>query len=1291
MTALTVFDSPITPRTIGGYDVLSELGRGGMGVVYRAAPRGGGEHVALKMPYAEMADHFGCMRREIVALSRLEHSGVVRILDSGVEQGIPWYAMELLEARTLNDLLGMHEPKLARTDPVIPVDPRASVYAPKTFAHQAPRVRGDLPRALTLMYRLARVLAYVHSRGIVHRDLKPHNVLVRGGDRPILVDFGVMGNFRAQSGREVLEVGGLMLGTAIYAAPEQASGELVDARADLYSFGAMLYEITTGEPPFNGMSIDSVLMAHLFDDPVPPSKLVRDVPPALEQLILNLLQKRRADRLGYADDVAQLLVEAGAEPDLAVELQSASYLYRPEMAGRQATLASLTGRLPRVQKGEGAFVLLGGESGIGKTSVAAALTREATIGRFRVIAGECEPVGGQPLHPLRPLLRELADYCRTSPAVLQRVIGPRLAVLREQEPALAALADPQAPRVSPEVASRRLNADLAETLAAFAREQPLLLVIDDLQWSDESTMRFLASLDEPFFRDVPLFLAGTYRSDETGPDLRALLARPHVDRVLLGRLDEKDVAEIVRSMLAAPDAPESFLHFLAHQSEGNPFFVAEYLRAAVSERLLRREQGRWRVEAQDRTYRSLGLPGTLRDLVARRLDGLSPLAQGVAEAAAVLGRDMPESLLIAVCAEDDRAVLEAMSELVEHHVFDEVETGVRFAHDKLREGAYARIAADRRRTLHARAADVLEASCTTEERLNLHAAELAHHLDEAGLHGRAIAWYERAGEAALRTGASREAVDLVNRALALDAANAPPASASQRRLRHARWHRVLGTAHYGLGDLPASSEHARRSLAEAGVRLPRTAGGWKLRLLGEVARQAVHLALPRRWFRADPRREAMLLEIASAAHRLMICGYHGGEPQVMLLAGLLAVNAAEQRTDASIAVRAYAGLAAVATVVGLHRLSHRYLEEARALATARHDVSGLAYIGNSAFAEYIVTCRWDRCEQYAQEAVAAAREAGDEQMIESCEHAQGLYEFYAGRLNRAERAFAAVRDSAHKRSSRQHEAWGHGGRARCLILMNRPREAVEAQRIGLEILGPDDRVSLCIARGQLASALLHAGDLDAALAAADEASEWLPRSGFLIWDMFRGIAGPAEVYLECWSRGREAGRMRAQLGVLMPKLRSLARRAPYIRSVALRLDGMIACRDGNRARGEKLLRKAVEEAARAGLPVDEGIARYELARHVELSPRESLANKERARELFESTCCELYWRKLEKGFPSPCPSPRARGEGTGASALRTEADGGGPLPSRRLPRRRLAAARARGRETAGAHPSLASV
>src|SRR6185436_13858255 len=278
--------------------------------------------------------------------------------------------------------------------------------------------------------------------------------------------------------------------------------------------------------------------------------------------------------------------------------------------------------------------------------------REATIANVRVVTGESDPVGGGPLHPLRPLLREIADQCRGRADVTERVLGSRLSVLRDLEPALAAL-DEHGQPVAPEIAGRRLFSDLAETLAAFAREHALLLILDDLQWADEVTLRFLSSLGAEYFAGLPLVVLGTYRADEAGPDLRALLAGAHVRSVALRRLDDDNVGEVVRSMLAAPDAPSSFLQFLAAQTEGNPFFVAEYLRSAVAERLLFRESGRWHVAAADATYASLGLPGTIRELVAHRLARLSPLAQRVAEAASVLGRESPEEQFFAMCGESE--------------------------------------------------------------------------------------------------------------------------------------------------------------------------------------------------------------------------------------------------------------------------------------------------------------------------------------------------------------------------------------------------------------------------------------------------------------------------------------------------------------------------------------------------------------------------------------------------------------------------------------------------------------
>lgn len=1209
-----------------------------MGVVYNAVPIAGGPGVALKMPSEEMSDHFGSLRREIHALSRLHHPGVVRILDEGVEKGVPWYAMELLEGRSLDDLLNIVNLGADgdTVDLIEPFEPRTvSMQLPNNFAGSA-EIRADLRRALTLMYRLARVLADVHAHGIVHRDLKPQNVLVQPGDLPVLVDFGLMGQFRADTGREVLEVGGTLMGTVMYTAPEQISGELVDARTDLYAFGVMLYEIVTGQTPFNGSSIRNILTMHLTEAPPAPSLLVRDVPPVLENLILNLLAKRRGDRLGYAEDVAQRLVEAGAEPDSDFKIERAAYLYRPEIVGRKETTDALRNRLSDVRKGAGAFVMLGGVSGIGKTSVAATFAREATVSNFEVVIAESDPIGRQPLHPLRPLLRAVADHCRGRAEVLDRVLGARLDVLREHEPSLAALADDNALRIPPEVVARRLFTDLSETVAAFARERPLLLILDDLQWADELTLRFLASLGESFFQSCPLIILGTYRADETGPELRAILSRAHVTTLLLGRLDDAKVAQIIRSMLAAPDAPASFLNFLAAQTEGNPFFIAEYLRAAVAERLLFRKDGRWHVATEDETYASLGLPGTVRDLVARRLDRLSPLAQDVAEAAAVLGREVPEAQLINVCGHNEIDAREGIAELIEQHVFEPAGDTVRFAHDKLREGAYARITDDLRPTLHARAATAIEDSCDTDEQLTLHAAELAHHCEIANLREKAIAYYAQAAEAAVSSGACREAIDLMSRALALDEPRSARQSIRRRRFRHTRWHRVLSFAHFGLGDVALSAEQARKSLSEAGVQLPRTSIGWKIRLVIEILRQAMHLVLPRRISRARTAKQSVYRDITLAAQNFSESKYYTDERIPMVASGLLAVNSAERLNDIATLIHAYANIGGVATGVGLHWLARRYYDEARRLAIVTNDLNGLAHIGYTSAVLYVTTCDWKSCALYFDKALAAAKQVGDPQSIELNETVRGLYELHNGRLSVAAEKFAAVRDRAHARSNVQHEAWGHSCRAAALLLMGRADEALESANASLKLLEGQTEHARGLSLAHRTHALLHTGPLDAAIESADATYTMVSKISAIFWERYRCLSVPAEVYLEAWKRARdtdpiEVERMRRAIKVLLRRLQAICRRMPFVLPITLRLRGVTECMEGNHRRGEKLLRKSITAAEHLHLPIEEGIAEYELVRHAILDPAERNAHRERARMIFRSLGCELYLRQMGNG------------------------------------------------------------
>ena len=216
---------------VAGYVLKERLGRGGLGSVHRAA-RPGGADVALKTVERASPSAVASLRNEIRVLRRLRHPGLVEIVDDGVEGGVPWLAMSLVEGRRLDAVL---QDRLEAGRP--PID-----------------------RALLgMLRRLAETLAYLHGRGVVHRDLSPRNIIVRD-EHPVLIDFG-FASIIHEGNRRTLDEFTAGLGTVPYLAPEQIRGEEVDARADLYALGCVLYEVATGRSPFVGSPQD-IVRAH---------------------------------------------------------------------------------------------------------------------------------------------------------------------------------------------------------------------------------------------------------------------------------------------------------------------------------------------------------------------------------------------------------------------------------------------------------------------------------------------------------------------------------------------------------------------------------------------------------------------------------------------------------------------------------------------------------------------------------------------------------------------------------------------------------------------------------------------------------------------------------------------------------------------------------------------------------------------------------------------------------------------------------------------------------------------
>jgi eukaryotic-like serine/threonine-protein kinase len=595
----------------------------------------------------------------------------------------------------------------------------------------------------------------------------------------VLVDLGIAAQFGGARGREELEAASKVMGTYPYMAPEQIRGELVDARADLYALGCILYEAITGAPPFSGSQGGSILYQHLHKQPEPPASRVATIPYELDRLVLQLLEKRPQDRLGYADDVAAILRSLGAEdPPREALPKPRPYLYRPSLAGRAGVLQRLDAAVVDLDRNHrGGRIFIGGESGVGKTRLAMEMSCSAAQRRLAVVTGQCIALGvtdagsdasvkAAPLHPFRALLLAVADRCRElGEAETERILGSRGRVLAAYEPTLVELPgqaeQPDPPQLPAQATRARLLAYLRATILAFAEENPLLLILDDLQWADELSLSLLHELSANELREHALLLVGTYRMEEMSPDLGRIVRAPDAISLELDRLDTASVGAMVCGMLALRQPPQSFVQFLDHHSDGNPFFIAEYLQTAIGEGLLSRNQaGQWRIDnrsnSPDSLEAALPLPRTLAHLIERRLLGLGDQALALAQLASVLGREFDENLLMTTASLDEVAWMDAVETLRFRQILEETAAGqLRFVHDKLREITYEKIPEDDCQDLHRRAADAIEARYPAKPDFF---PTLAHHFSKSRRHDKASLYFRRAGDRARAAYANSDAI-----------------------------------------------------------------------------------------------------------------------------------------------------------------------------------------------------------------------------------------------------------------------------------------------------------------------------------------------------------------------------------------------------------------------------------------------------------------------------------------------------------------------------------------------------
>jgi len=314
------------PRLLGGrYELDGVVGRGGMAEVYRARDIRLDRIVAIKTLRTDLArDQIfqARFRREAQSAASLNHPSIVAVYDTGEDMAsgmpIPYIVMEYVDGRTVRDLL-----------------------------QEGHRLLPE--RSLEIIDGVLRALDYSHQAGIVHRDIKPGNVMVtRNGDIKVM-DFGIA---RAMSdAQSTMTQTAQVIGTAQYLSPEQARGERVDSRSDLYSTGCLLYELLTGRPPFTGDSPVAIAYQHVRENPVPPSRVDPDVPPWADAIVLKAMAKSPADRYQTAGDMRADLQRAASGMPIAAAPPTRFDMYpQTQRMGTGTMMAGATSQIPPVEE-----------------------------------------------------------------------------------------------------------------------------------------------------------------------------------------------------------------------------------------------------------------------------------------------------------------------------------------------------------------------------------------------------------------------------------------------------------------------------------------------------------------------------------------------------------------------------------------------------------------------------------------------------------------------------------------------------------------------------------------------------------------------------------------------------------------------------------------------------------------------------------------------------------------------------------------------------------------------------